>query len=112
MMKQLLFRLLFTLLVPTTVFAQQKIDRLIVITTDGFRWQEVFNGMDSGIAVQPDFNQGDSVRLFKNYWHADGTERRRLLLPFFWNTLARQGQVYGNRDHNNYVNVANKYWFS
>jgi hypothetical protein len=112
MMKPLLYRLLFILLLPTTVVAQQKIDRLIVITTDGFRWQEVFNGMDSGIAVQPDFNQGDSARLFKNYWHADPTERRRLLLPFFWNTLAKQGQVWGNRDHNNYVNVANRYWFS
>ena len=39
-------------------------------------------------------------------------ERRKLLMPFFWNTIAKQGQVYGNRRYSNNVNTANKYWFS
>ena len=49
------------LLGSSCLWAQQKIDHLIVITTDGFRWQELFNGMDSSLAVQPNFNQDDSA---------------------------------------------------
>jgi hypothetical protein len=97
---------------PAWLQAQQKADHLIVVTTDGFRWQELFAGMDSGIAVKKEFNQGDSAALFKTYWHPDGNERRKLLLPFFWNTLVKKGQVYGNRNMNSFVNTANKYWFS
>lgn len=111
-MKQGIIRLLFLLLLPAAALAQQKTDHLIVITTDGLRWQEVFNGMDSAIAVQPGFNQGDSAALFKKYWHAGSAERRKRLLPFFWNTIARQGQVWGNRNNANKVNTANRYWFS
>src|ERR671911_619036 len=111
-MKQHIFRWVLLILLSNVAGAQQKVDHLIVVTTDGLRWQEVFNGMDSGIAVQRSFNQGDSAALFKTYWHADATERRNLLLPFFWNTIAKRGQIYGNRNAGNYVNTANPYWFS
>src|SRR5215216_3757536 len=99
-------------LLPTMAIAQQKTDHLIVITMDGFRWQEVFAGMDSSIANNSDFNQGDSAELFKKYWHTNAEERRKLLMPFFWNSLVPKGQVYGNRNYNNYVNNANPYHFS
>jgi hypothetical protein len=33
-------------------------------------------------------------------------------MPFVWDTIARIGQLYGNRNYGNYVNVENKYWFS
>jgi len=106
------FLLAFSFIACSSLWAQQKVDHLVVITTDGFRWQEVFNGMDSGIAVLNQFNQGDSAALFKQYWRASSVERRKQLMPFFWNTIAKQGQVYGNRGYNNNVNVANRYWFS
>jgi hypothetical protein len=94
---------------PLLAMVQPKADRLIVVTTDGLRWQEVFNGMDSGIAVQRKFNQGDSSDLFKNYWHPESDARRKLLLPFLWSTIAKEGQVWGNRRYGNFVNTANKY---
>lgn len=34
------------------------------------------------------------------------------LLPFLWGTLAKQGQIYGNRLYDNKVDNANPYWFS
>ena len=37
---------------------------------------------------------------------------RKSLLPFFWNTIATKGQLYGNRSLKSYVNCANPYWFS
>ena len=42
-----------------------KIENVIVITTDGLRWQEIYKGMDSLIAANGRFNQGrgDSARI-------------------------------------------------
>jgi hypothetical protein len=93
-------------------FAQQKTENMIVITTDGFRWQEVFGGMDSAIANQKKYNQGDSDFIFKKYWSNDVNERRKKLLPFLWNTIAVNGQIYGNRNLGNKVDNSNPYWFS
>ena len=90
----------------------QKTENVIVITTDGFRWQEVFDGMDSSIANKSKFNQGDSANIFKKYWANDAGERREKLLPFLWNTIASKGQIYGNRNFGNNINVSNPYWFS
>lgn len=106
---------IFLLSITVSLFSfchAQKVDNIIVVTTDGFRWQEVFKGMDSAIANNKKFNQGDSVYLFKNYWSNDVNERRKKLLPFLWSTIANQGQIYGNRELGNKVDNANPYWFS
>jgi hypothetical protein len=93
-------------------FAQQKAENIIIITTDGFRWQEVFAGMDSTIANQRKYNQGDSNYIYKKYWANDASVRRQKLLPFLWNTVADNGQIYGNRNFGNKVDNSNPYWFS
>ncbi|MGC4101429.1 hypothetical protein [Ferruginibacter sp.] len=46
------------------------------------------------------------------YWDTNLEERRKMLLPFIWNTLAKQGAIYGNRNFDNKVTVANAYRFS
>jgi hypothetical protein len=108
-MKQ--FIILVLLVISTQTFAQ-KTENVLIITTDGFRWQEVFGGMDIQIAQDSRFNQDDSAEIFQKYWSEDATGRRRKLLPFFWNTIAVKGQLYGNRLLGNKVNVSNPYWFS
>lgn len=90
----------------------QKVENIIIVTTDGFRWQEVYGGMDSAIANNGKFNEGDSAYLFKKYWADNKDERRKKLLPFLWNTVASHGQLYGNRNFGNKVDNANPYWFS
>lgn len=90
----------------------QKIENIIIVTTDGLRWQEVYGGMDSAIANNKKFHKGDSAYIFKQYWAATAEERRSKLMPFLWSTVAAKGQLYGNRSYNNYVNNANPYWFS
>jgi len=90
----------------------QKAENIIIITTDGFRWQEVFKGMDSAIANNSQFNQGDSAGIYKKYWAADPAERRKKIMPFLWSVVEKNGQIYGNRDLDNKVNNANRYWFS
>ena len=51
-------------------------------------------------------------KLRRNFGESDLNERRKALLPFFWNTLATKGQLYGNRELGCKVNVINNQWFS
>ncbi len=92
--------------------ANAQIENIVIVTTDGFRWQEVFQGMDAKIASDPAFNQKDSAGIFSSYGAATSEERRKKLMPFLWNTIASQGQIYGNRLYDNKVDNSNPYWFS
>jgi hypothetical protein len=83
---------------------------LIVVTLDGFRWQELFNGADSSLLFDDTFTH-DSV-IQKQFWSLEAQDRREKLMPFVWNVLANEGQLYGNRQHGNRVDCANPYWFS
>jgi hypothetical protein len=104
--------LFFLFVIVGSTSAQKQIENIIIITTDGFRWQELFKGMDSSIANNSKFNQGDSSYIFEKYWSNNEKERRKKLMPFLWNTIASHGQVYGNRKFDNKVNNANPHWFS
>ncbi|MBP4140671.1 phosphoglyceromutase [Flavobacterium sp. P4023] len=90
----------------------QQAENIIIITTDGFRWQEAFKGMDENLARDKKFNQNDSSYIYKKYWAENPKERREKLMPFMWSVLAKKGQLYGNRTLGNKVNNANPYWFS
>ncbi len=103
---------LFLCLASGPLCFAQNTENVIIITTDGFRWHEVFTGMDKLIAQDKRYNEDDSAYIFKKYWSDDMDESRKRLLPFFWNTVAAKGQLYGNRLLGNKVNVSNPYWFS
>lgn len=90
----------------------QKTENIIIITTDGFRWQEVFKGLDTAIANDKKFNQGDSTYIYKKYSGSDFAASRQKIMPFFWSEIASKGQIYGNRNLGNKVDVSNPYWFS
>ncbi len=99
------------LLISVALSAQLP-ENIIIVTTDGFRWQEVFKGMDSAIANNKKYNESDSEYIYKQYWSEDSGERRKKLMPFLWTTVLQNGQVYGNRDKDCRVDNANPYWFS
>src|ERR1700744_3220464 len=101
------------LLISGTAFAQaKKTKNIVFISIDGFRWEEIFRGADSSLMRDKKFVKQDSAALVNKYWAATPTERRNKLMPFFWNVITKQGQLYGNRDLGNYVNVRNRFWFS
>ena len=87
-----------------------KTENIILITLDGMRWQEVFNGGDSSFMRQQKYLKDGKVK--EKFWRDDLNDRRKALLPFFWNTLATKGQLYGNRALGCKVNVSNNQWFS
>ena len=92
-------------------YAQSKTENLIVVTLDGFRWQEVFRGIDSTLTETKEYNS-NIKELYKTFGASTPQERRQLLMPFLWKTISQKGQIWGNRQLGNYVNVANPHWFS
>lgn len=104
--------LVFISLFITSVCYAQQTENIIIITTDGLRWQEVFKGMDEVLANDKRYNQDDSSLIYKQFSASSEIQKRKKLMPFFWNTIATKGQLHGNRSLGSKVNVANKYWFS
>jgi hypothetical protein len=98
-------------LVVTGNAQSHRTENVVIITLDGLRWQEVFQGIDSAIIVNKKFTS-DSVQVVKKFSDINATVRREKLFPFLWNTVAKQGQLYGNRTIGSNVNNANRYWFS
>ena len=86
---------------------------IVLITYDGLRWQEVFGGCDEALLNK---DQGGGVRdvpaLKARFWRDAHEERREALLPFFWKTVARQGQVFGDPAHHSRARVTNGRNFS
>ena len=87
-----------------------KTENVILITLDGMRWQEIFGGAERRLIAKKFVD--DTTTLLKTFWAATPAARREKLMPFFWNTISKQGQLYGNRSLGNKVNTANKMWFS
>lgn len=104
------FTVVLVLLVQVTLLAQ-KTENIVLVTLDGLRWQELFQGADSAILFnEKEYSKDKSAR--KDFWDPSPNSRRQKLMPFMWNTIGRQGQLYGNRMYNNQVNCANPHWFS
>ena len=105
--------MLFFLVSFFTVTAQRssKTQNVFVVTIDGIRWQEIFNGADSVIINNSRYTSDiDLAKLM--YLDPSSDQSRKKLLPFFWNVIQFRGQLYGNRLYKNKVNVSNNYKFS
>src|ERR1044071_2587471 len=81
-----------------TGFAQRKTENVILFMSDGVRWQEVFRGAEETLISKDKGGVSDIGALRKAYWRDNVEDRRKALMPFVWNIMAGQGQLYGNRD--------------
>lgn len=101
--------------IPQAVLAQVQspVDdpKVILITFDGLRWQELFTGADRSLITHRDY-VSDTTALWDAFWDEDAHNRRLILLPFFWEVIAQEGQIYGNREEGNLMNLTNQMWFS
>jgi len=104
--------LLPLLLLCGPVFAG-KTQNVVLIVSDGLRWQEIFTGADA--CLLKDKNGGNWVPeadLRKRYWREDVNARRAALFPFLWGTVAKQGQIFGNQLKGSVAHVTNGKAFS
>jgi hypothetical protein len=91
--------------------APRRTENLVIVTMDGMRWQEIFGGIDSALLGNTAYTR-DRDGLKSRFWSDNARERRKKLFPFLWSTVEEKGQLYGDRNVGNYVNVANRYRFS
>jgi len=92
--------------------ATYKTENIIFVMTDGLRWQEVFRGADPALMNKEEGGVTDIPALKQSYWRESAQERREVLLPFVWNTMAKGGQIFGNRDQGSEASVTNGFNFS
>ncbi len=114
-MKLLSCLVLISALLFTPVNAQQKrkTENVIFVMTDGLRWQEVFTGAEKAlISTIAAKSMTDQEQITDQFWRETPEERRKELLPFFWNTIAKQGQIFGNRKNGSEGFVTNNLNFS
>lgn len=94
-------------------FAQAQNDsKVILVLLDGIRWQDVFRGADPELLNKESGGVEHVDALKKAFWRESAEERRMALMPFLWGTVAKQGQIYGNRDAGSAMRVTNKFHFS
>lgn len=85
--------------------------KLIIITLDGLRWQELFTGADAKLVGHADY-VSDSLSLKNKFWRETPEERRAVLMPFVWNEVVEMGRIHGNRAYGSKMNLTNNRWFS
>ena len=93
--------------------AALKTRNVVLIVSDGLRWQEIFTGADPALLNEKDGGIWDKeADLRRAFWRDDVNERRRLLFPFIWGTVAAHGQIFGNQLKGSVARVTNTFWFS
>ena len=109
----LLFISLMVAAAPASAQHSLKTRTVVLIVSDGLRWQEIFTGADptlmdsehGGIWGGPD-------ALKRKFWRDNIEERRKVLFPFLWNVIAKQGQIFGNQTKGSVARVTNGMAFS
>lgn len=101
--------MLFVLL--ATAQEKRSAPKVVLITLDGLRWQELFTGADPLLVGNKKYVK-DISGLKEHFWKDSPKERREALLPFFWSEVVEMGQIHGNRDLGSKVNLTNTMWFS
>lgn len=85
---------------------------VVLIVTDGFRWQELFGGADAALNNAEFGGVEDTAALRRAYLVGNADANRRALMPFMWSVIARDGQIYGNRKLGSSAVVTNGLKFS
>jgi len=87
-------------------------DRVVVVTLDGMRWQEVFGGAQRELISPEAGGVTDTTGLLQRFWRESAEARRAALMPFLWGRLARQGLLLGDSARGSVVRVTNGKRFS
>ena len=100
---------IFLLLNSFVLIGQQSNEPNIFL--DGFRWQELFGGAKDSMIANKKLTP-DSARVAILFHATNEKEARRKLMPFMWDVVAKEGQIWGNRSLGSTVTCTNRFWFS
>jgi hypothetical protein len=90
-----------------------KTRNVVLIVSDGLRWQEIFTGADPSLMNEKNGGIWDKEQeLRREFWRSNADERRKALFPFLWTTVAARGQIFGNQSKGSIARVTNGFAFS
>lgn len=94
--------------------AQQRpaVSNVFLVTLDGLRWQELFGGLQAEMLTKDAGGVAAAAPVEQRFGGTTPEQRREKLLPFFWNVLAKQGQVFGDPSRHSAARVTNGLLFS
>jgi hypothetical protein len=90
-------------------------DRLVLVTLDGARVEEIFGGLDVEVlrSTLPTGTSVESNATYRRLYASTPEERRRRLMPFFWDVLmSTHGSIAGNRRLKSTVTLTISHRFS
>lgn len=97
---------------PRSLAAQERAHAVVLIVTDGLRWQELFGGADSALIDRRTGGVQDTTGVRREYWRSSAAERRRVLMPFVWDSVAARGTIWGNVAAGSDAHITNRFKFS
>lgn len=89
-----------------------KTKNVVLITTDGLRWQDLFTGAEKELVSEAPGGVKNVKVTEREFWRETPEERRQALMPFFWSEFAKNGQIYGNQNKGSKAQITNKMRFS
>jgi|CXWL01.1.fsa_nt_gi hypothetical protein len=101
MHRLILTAVVFASLAAAPACAQEPPRSLILVTIDGYRWQELFRGADPTLVTDERYRAR----------YVDVPDRAQALTPFLL-SFAQAGALIGNRDAGSCARVSNEFWFS
>ncbi len=92
--------------------APHKTRNVVLIVSDGLRWQEIFQGADPTLMNRKYGHVQDTTALRREFARDNTTAARAALFPFLWSVVATKGEIFGNRNENSDADVTNGFKFS
>lgn len=87
--------------------------RVVLVTLDGARWQEIFGGLDLDVLRSASGKTPvEQTVSYRRYWADTPQARREKLLPVLWGLTRDHGFLAGNRAAGSRVSVTNRHRFS
>lgn len=107
------FRVCSVLLLASASLHAQQVRNVVVVMTDGMRWQEMFRGADASLLTPDRYYDKRDVSALRTQFLADTPEQRRTkLMPFFWDHFGNNGVIFGDVDAGGSAVVTNGLQFS
>ena len=110
-MKKLAISILLVCSILSAQSQTKTSENIVIVTMDGLRWQEIFGGADS-LLSNDTAGRYSTTYIKENFWAPTDEDRKRKLMPFFWDELAAKGVILGSRKYGNHFENANPYFFS
>lgn len=101
MMRSVFAALAVLMAAATPALAQEAPRNVVLVTIDGYRWEELFRGADPNLVHDERYRER----------FVDVPNRAEALTPFLL-SFGQEGALIGDRDHGSCARVSNEFWFS